>query len=339
MIKDKTAICPVCKSSHVDKLFETDSLAVVRHLLNAGKMAVKEQCKQKIETLWESNNAAFYVCRDCTFEFAHPFIAGDADFYSFVYDVESNYPADKWEYSVTFESIIRFLNNSSMHPRLLEIGAGNGSFLKMLAGKIIPVNEIFATEYSETGAKSIGILGITCLQKDLHHLTEEDLSGKISIVCMFQVLEHLTDINEVFEKLSELTFPGSRMYISVPNNLQRRFFDNFGLHYDLPPVHVGRYNLNSLNRLANIQGWQVLRHLIQPSAYIERILKFIYSEYSKGQLVFNPETVKLKFIRIFLRYSMLAILMILHIRILIGLRNPKLGTSQWFELERFNNYQ
>jgi 2-polyprenyl-3-methyl-5-hydroxy-6-metoxy-1,4-benzoquinol methylase len=337
MTKDKTAYCPVCNSHLVKKIFETDSMAVVRHLLNADKMVVKEQCKQKIEKLWEANHAAFYECTDCTFVFAHPFISGNADFYSFIYDAESNYPVDKWEYSVTREAIIRFLKNSPLQTRLLELGAGNGSFLKMLAGKIIPVNEIFATEFSETGAKSIGILGITCLQKDLHHITEKDLSGKISIICMFQVLEHLTDIHKVFKKLSELTFPGSRMYLSVPNNLQRSFFDNFNLHYDLPPVHVGRYNINSLNLLAKTHGWTVIQHLVQPSAYKDRILKFIFSEYAKGQQVFNPEKVKVKLLRLFLRYSMLSILMIFHVRILSGLRNPKLGTSQWFELERINN--
>jgi|WetSurMetagenome_2_1015567.scaffolds.fasta_scaffold228792_2 hypothetical protein len=334
MIKDNPAKCPVCGNPKVVELYKTDSRAVVQHLLNTDNFTVIEEYKKKIEKLWGAKNASFYGCRECDFEFAHPFIAADADFYSFVYHSENYYPAEKWEYSVTLRSINRFCKEATDPPRLLELGAGNGSFLRMVTDTMIPANEVFATEFSEAGAKSIGKMGIACFQKDLQQISEKDLLGKINIVCMFQVLEHMTEIHEFFVKISTLTISGSRLYISVPNNFHRSFFDRHGHHYDLPPVHVGRYNHKSLNRLSEFHGWKILQYLLQPSSYKERVRKFIFSAYAKGQLVFNPEKNKVKFIRLFLRYCMLAFLMILHTRIIVGLRNPNLGTAQWFELEK-----
>jgi len=336
MAAGENIVCPICHSAHPDKLFDTDSKAVVRHLLSADNMPLFEQCRQKVEHLWDSKVAAYYHCTVCTFEFAHPFIAGDADFYSFIYDTENKYPAEKWEYSISLISIGQFIKTAALPARLLEIGAGNGSFLKLLGGNLLPSSEIYSTELSEAGARIIGLMGFTCFQKDLQQISKEDLGGKVSIVCMFQVLEHLEGIHDLFEKLNDITFFGSRLYISVPNNLQRRFFEIHKIKYDLPPVHVGRYNVKSLDHLSEAHGWKVLRHCIQPSTYKQRILKFIYASYAKGQQVFNPEKYKSKPLRIFLRYCMLATLVFFHIRIIVGLRSRKLGVSQLFELERKN---
>ena len=336
MIKDNTLVCPVCNSRDVRELFETKSLAVIRHLSSLNNRNTKELIRQKIEALWKADHASYFRCRECTFEFAHPFVAADPGFYDLVYHSEIQYPADKWEYLITSGSVQKFIHDFPISPRLLEIGAGNGSFLKLVAA-IIPMGDIFATEYSGSGAKSISQMGITCYQYDLQQISEAHLHGKISIVCMFQVLEHMTNLHELFEKLRILTLPGSRFYISVPNNHHRQFFDRFNRHYDLPPVHVGRYNDLCMVRLAEAHGWKLLQHAIQPTGYKERILKFIFSEYAAGQSVFDPEKVKLRVLRLLLRYGMLTLLVVFHLRIVIGLRDPKLGIAQWFELERANN--
>lgn len=333
MIIDENIACPSCHGRDIEILFTVESPDVARHLLNADKIASKEICIQKIEKLWGSKRAAFYFCRECTFEFGYPFISGDEDFYSFVYDAANNYPAEKWEYAQTLTSIKELLKDPAVPARLLELGAGSGKFLGMLK-TLIPAGDIYATEFSTAGAKSIGSLGIACLQKDIGKITANDMHGKVSIICMFQVLEHLADIHGFFEKLNELTVPRARLYISVPNYLQRRFFDKHGLHYDLPPVHIGRYNRLSLGLLSESHGWKLVRHLIQPSVYKQRILKFLYSAYAREQQVFNPEKIMIKPVRLFLRYGMYAILSLINIKIILGLTNNNLGVAQWFELEK-----
>jgi hypothetical protein len=336
IIMNNNVICPICGNNNLLELFTTNSLSVINHLLISENKKVVELYGKKIETLWPNKNAAFYSCTDCSFEFASPFTPADAEFYSLIYNSDSNYPVEKWEYTISQESICNYIKYSEIQPRLIEIGAGNGSFLKKIIDIVIPAKEVFATEFSEAGAKSIETFSIKCFRKDFNLISEQDIHGKVNIVCLFQVLEHITAIHEFFKKVNELTLPESRVYISVPNIFHRRFFDRFGLHYDLPPIHVGRYNYKSLSRLAEQYGWRIINHAIQPTTFKERILKFIFSQYSQWLLVFNAEKVKVKLIRVILRYIMIAILSIIYIKVIVGLRKSNLGTAQWFELERIN---
>lgn len=330
-------MCPVCKGNNLQQLYITDSNDVIRHISDAEESYDHTVLKKKLESLWDNDTAAFFQCKDCSFEFAHPFVPADADFYSMIYHSASTYPANKWEYDISKKSIQMFVTYHEFKPRLIEIGAGNGSFLKQLIGNLIPSSEIYATEFSENGAKMIEDLGIKCFRKNFDRITETDMKGKVHIVCLFQVLEHLTTIFELFTKLNELTLPGARAYISVPNIHHRKFFDRFGYHFDLPPIHVGRYNHKSMTRLAESSGWRVLQHAVQPTTFKERILKFVYSRYSKWLLVLNVEKIRIKTLRLGFRYAFLAVIMFMNIPIIFGLRKSNLGTAQWFELERIKS--
>ncbi len=334
MSKDNN--CPVCGSTNIVELYSTDSHFVVKHLITSGTAKERTQCIKKTEELWNQNHATFYRCKVCSFEFAHPFIPADAEFYSWLYNSASNYVSEKWEYSITCESIMNYLKTKALPPRLLEIGAGNGSFLKTLPENVIPTHDIFATEYSEAGAKAIKLLGVNCFTKNFSALTEQDLQGKVSIVCLFQVLEHLTDLHGLFEKINMLTISGSMLYISVPNYFHRKFFDRYGYLYDLPPVHVGRFNYNSMAELSGRHGWEILHHAIQPTSYQNRVEKFLYTQFANWQSTFTTENANPKILKLFLRYGIYMLLIFMNIRIIVGLRRSNLGIAQWFELKKTN---
>jgi len=327
--------CPICKGKDLQQLYVTNSIDVIRHISDAEESYAS--LRNSIESLWNRNEASFIKCNICTFEFAHPFAAANAEFYSMLYHTATVYPANKWEYDISKEAIQSFVFKNGVSPRLIEIGAGNGSFIKLINGNLIPPSEIYATEYSENGAKMIEEMGIHCFRKSFDEITENDLNGKVHIVCLFQVLEHMTTIFELFARINELTVPGARVYISVPNIFHRKFFDRAGYHYDLPPIHVGRYNYKSMSKLAESSGWRILQHAVQPTSYKERILKFIYARYAKWLIIFNVEKIRIKLIRIGFRYSLLSVLMIINVNVIFGLRKSNLGTAQWFELERFKS--
>jgi SAM-dependent methyltransferase len=206
--------------------------------------------------------------------------------------------------------------------------------LRLVLNKGIPSENIVATEFSQAGVKAINLLGIKCFNKDLKSISSEDISGKVNVICLFQVLEHLSDIHNFFLKINEFTNPGARLYISVPNYYQRRFYDTFNLNYDLPPIHVGRYNANSLGVLAMAYGWKILQNRIQPSTYAERVKKFLFSRFDNWQRYWATEKLGIKFLRLFLRYSLYLLITLVYIRLIAGLKRADLGTAQWFELER-----
>jgi len=329
--------CPICDAANPELLYSMDGHFVTGHLINPGNKTALNRCNAKIQDLWKGNEAAYYQCSGCGFEFAYPFVPADAEFYSLIYDSESNYPSEKWEYQISLKNIEQFAKLGVLKPRMLEIGAGNGTFVKMVSKSLISKESLFTTEYSEAGASSIEKYGITCFRSDLLQITEHDLQGKVNLVCLFQVLEHLSALHEFFNHMNELTESGSKMYISVPNIAQRKFFDRFKKHFDLPPVHIGRYNEQSLGTLAGQHGWKIVNHAIQPSSYKERVLKYIYSEYALWQRLFPSEKTSLKLLRLFLRYGIYSWLILVNIRVIIGLQKANLGTAQWFELEKIKN--
>src|SRR5512145_912326 len=275
---DNRILCPVCGSDRTNKLYTVDSLQVSKWFAseNSGKLLT---IKKKIEELWGRNISTYQECLNCTFEFADPFTPADASLYSLIYHSETNYPAEKWEYTASKESIRQFIETLNQSPVLLEIGAGNGSFLKGLSDLPGQFLHIYATEYSEAGARAIESLGITCFRKDFIKLKPEEVHTGINIVCMFQVLEHMTSIHEFFGHLNKLAAQEARLFISVPNNEQRRFYDRLGYILDLPPVHVGRYNPACLAVLSNQHGWRIIQHKIQQTTYSQRLKKFLFEQF------------------------------------------------------------
>ncbi len=332
---NKPLLCPICKSDRLTELYVVNSSHVCDQIIRNPDPAIRNHCQAKIEEIWSADKASYYTCQACSFDFAYPFVGGDAGLYSLIYSSEGVYPATKWEYSVTLESIEKIIDINPESPVLFEIGAGNGSFLKLAMNKGIPAENIIATEFSEAGMKAIQSLGIRCFNKDLHSISLQEIQKKVTIICLFQVLEHLSDIHEFFARINEFTQPDARLYISVPNYYQRRFFDRHGIIYDLPPVHVGRYNEKCMGELVSAYGWKIIQSKIQPSLYGERVKKFLYARFDLWQRKLASEKVRIRILKLFLRYSIYLLLILVNLRVIAGLKRSDLGTALWFELERF----
>ena len=162
--------------------------------------------KSVIEELWERDVCDFIQCVRCSFVYANPFKAGTEQFYSLAYQTDSSYNDWKWEYQVTYkdlESLIEKDNNQNIN--LLEIGAGNGAFIKRISPVLIPKEKIICTEFSDYGRNEIIKYGIRCVPVDLKNLGIDQLSEKFDIICIFQVLEHMDGVTEIFESLNRLS--------------------------------------------------------------------------------------------------------------------------------------
>jgi SAM-dependent methyltransferase len=99
--------------------------------------------------------------------------------------------------------------------RLLEIGFGNGSFLRYALdhGAIIG-----GTEVLEEAVKYAMQRGIRVYRLDLLDALEES-AGEFDLVAAFDVLEHMTlpQISDLFELLAKLLKPGGHVIARFPN--------------------------------------------------------------------------------------------------------------------------
>lgn len=75
--------------------------------------------------------------------------------------------------------------------------------------------EIYGVELEVSMQEALAEEGITCFPDVDHAVT--DLAGKIDVVTLFHVLEHLPEPVDILEKLKKLLSPDGILIIEVPN--------------------------------------------------------------------------------------------------------------------------
>jgi Cyclopropane fatty acid synthase and related methyltransferases len=149
------------------------------------------------------------------------------------------------------KKIITLFNPVDALPSMLEIGCGDGSFLRhasTLISRVVGVepSRRFAAEAIQAGMNVIqGYVNSTTL------LTDEKFDSFVSR----QVFEHLPDPLDVLVGIRNMLNTGAVGLIEVPNGIRalrmKRFFEFF-------PDHVNYYSVNSLVTLASDAGFNVI---------------------------------------------------------------------------------
>ncbi len=278
----ETPRCPVCRSGRTRLLRSVNADEAAQHyVLREVERDRHDRLRAHIRMLWNGDTCDRRWCDECGCGFADPFVAGDARFYDLAYS-RSGYPAAKWEFRRTRESLLAGRATSGTTPRkLLEIGAGDGGFVRMIAPEILPAEDIVCTEFSEFGRRTLLGLGAECHAVDLRDLARDPrMRGVFDVVCMFQVLEHLGGLEELFEALAELVRPGKgRIYFAVPNSERIRWNEAQGLLLDMPPNHLTQWSAEGLAMLAERMGWKVVESGVSSDPRRERLREVLTYRY------------------------------------------------------------
>lgn len=245
----KEVSCPLTQRNNVRLLFEiaTDQIVdlygnvPVRHFF--GKVP----------------KIGIYQCLESKYMFFHPQIEeGDSEFYSNLQQSTNYYPTNRFEYAEA-------LNYIKQTDEVLEIGAGNGFFLKILKDQNIVSQGLEINKFAIEKAKSQGL--------NVSDLTVEDLimaQRKFDVIVLFQVLEHIYDIDEFIKSVLKCLKKEGKLIISVPDN------DGFMLttirfnKYNLPPHHMGLWTERSLKYIAQIFNLKFInyhREYLKPENY------------------------------------------------------------------------
>lgn len=139
---------------------------------------------------------------------------------------------------------------------MIEIGAGAGEFVRRMCdeGWTTP-DQLLCTELSDESISRIRKRGIQCLKCGVLDLKQKAYEHRFEALCMFQVLEHMDNIEEVFHVLEWISAPHARLFIGVPNAVQRVYYDGLGIREDVPPIHLTRWNRKSLELIGSRTGW------------------------------------------------------------------------------------
>jgi SAM-dependent methyltransferase len=331
--------CPLCRHTDPRILYRVEARTTAEVMFHfAGSEDEISKLVGIIKRLWGADHARMLQCGNCQLVFADPFIAGSKEFYSAVYKKASYYPSWKWDYDITYRDLQREIvhENDLRAHHLLEIGAGSGAFVKKLSSGLFSKENILCTEYSAYGSKQITDLGIRCSSGSLEALATDENEGRFDYICMFQVLEHLDDLGNQFAALNRLSDTGSILYITVPSEAYRVFYDRLGRHMDTPPNHISRWNLSSLKKLGEEFGWRVMDHHVQSMPYREKLKRLIFDRLEFHAVFRSSRWAgrKLPFIRkAGLAVAVIGV-MLAYPGAVIRLGNKGLGISQWVKFVR-----
>jgi 2-polyprenyl-3-methyl-5-hydroxy-6-metoxy-1,4-benzoquinol methylase len=273
--------CPACLSS------DTESLFVVSAEDAAQLLVIKEgPFRERHDALvslirkkWQGDQCEMRVCRSCKFGFASPFVAGDAEFYNLAYPAV-RYPKRKWEFTKTLE-VLRTLKTHG--TTALDIAAGHGAFFDLCVPEVFAIDAVTATEFSDHSVHVLRRKGYTAIRADVRAPELRAERRRFDFIFLFQVIEHMDDLDGLFMSLAGLSKPGGSIFIAVPNVRWIAYREATGSLWDLPPTHIGRWTPEAFRAVASRHGLSLKAYEIEPfsaKAFIREDL--IFSHFARA---------------------------------------------------------
>lgn len=329
------ATCPVCHSNAGHILWSVNSEQAAQHyVLKETDPSKFQKLSTHIQELWQRDTCDVVQCDRCGFCYSHPYVAGDSQFYTLAYD-RSHYPTWKWEHQLTYDA----LNNGSKNFKLLELGAGDGAFVKQVAPDLTAKENVLCTEYSDYGRTQIQNYGIQCLPKDVREEEFEQFQGQFDAVCMFQVIEHMDRLDELFQRLNLITQPDASLFISVPNPNHVEFSELNGGLMDMPPNHIGRWNQACFKIIGDRWGWAIKGYEVEKTGFIPNATLFAkYRFWREGQrsgsFANRVSQINNSSLQKVMRATGVGVCALTSLPALAALNSPDLGLSQWVHLRK-----
>lgn len=209
------------------------------------------------------NEWTFVECLDCGTVYLNPRPAADtlstiypANYYSYNYDQRINalaVRAKEWLDRRMLAWIVGLLGRS---PRTyLDVGCGNGRYLEAVASLGTPRGQIYGLELDAAVVERLRGAGFQVELATLERAVSLP-EGRIDLITLFSVLEHVASPAAVLERAARLLAPGGLLVAEVPNprSTNARLFRNRywgGYH---TPRHWNLFTLEALSSSAARAG-------------------------------------------------------------------------------------
>lgn len=150
---------------------------------------------------------------------------------------------------------------SKLKGRVLEVGAGSGTFTKVISTTAVAVDalEPSMNSFHALSDATKSMSNVTPIQGTLESLSERE-SGMYDSAVLVNVLEHIEDDRQCLIELARLVKPGGGLAIWVPAH--EFLYSDF----DFRLGHYRRYSLSELQGLVQNTGFRVDRILYRNAA-------------------------------------------------------------------------
>lgn len=211
-----------------------------------------------------------YQCLNTKYRFFYPFeIIGDAEFYENLSLSKKDYYHSRWEHKLA-------LHYANEGAKWLEIGSGDSYFLNKLR-----INGAIGTglELNQIEGEKAKKNGLNVISEDFFIF--ENNGEKYDVICLFQVLEHISDVSEFFKKVISLLKPNGKLIFSVPNsNPYLYYYDKYHT-LNLPPHHMGLWNKQSIELVGRDFGF-IIKEISVEKLYSKELNVVINNAINRG---------------------------------------------------------
>lgn len=149
---------------------------------------------------------------------------------------------------VLFSIIKKITQGFTAGSRILEVGCGTGSNLKVLQ-QACPHAQVFGFDLMDEG------LEIARRQTSCHliqgNITHPPFGQHFDLVGLFDVLEHLDDDLTVLKNMDRILKPGGYLLLMIPAN------QSLWSYHDIAHRHRRRYSLDGLSSNLSAAGFEV----------------------------------------------------------------------------------
>jgi 2-polyprenyl-3-methyl-5-hydroxy-6-metoxy-1,4-benzoquinol methylase len=198
----------------------------------------------------------FYHCLESDLKFFYPPVTASEQFYEKLQNTDWYYLDEKEEYDYASSYI-------EASDTVLEIGCGKGAFADKITTQAYTGLEFSQNAQDLAIQKNIKVLNESIEQHSINHAEQYD------VVCCFQVLEHVANINSFIEASIKCLKPGGILIYSVPSaDSFISLIKNFILN--MPPHHISCWSDKSLQYVSNIFGLKVIEIHHEQLAKIHR---------------------------------------------------------------------
>jgi SAM-dependent methyltransferase len=187
-----------------------------------------------------------YQCKHCSLKFFDPKLAGGDKFYSELSKLDWYYlHAGKTEY----DYVQKYMKNGL---KVLDVGAGIG----VLSTKIKVNLDYTGLELSTRAVEIAQKNNINIKQEDLI-IHAKNNHEKYDVVCLFQVLEHLSELDNFLKSITLTLKSKGYFIIAVPNN--EGFISRHPNYvFNLPPHHTILWTESSLKFLSKKYNFDIV---------------------------------------------------------------------------------
>ena len=177
---------------------------------------------------------------------------------------------------ITLKSKERLLENLNItsDKTILDIGCGTGSFLE----------ELKKNDWKTIGVEPNFLAKEKTIKKGIRCFNEtKAIHDKFSIITMWHVLEHVTDLQKQFSELHRLIDSNGKVIIAVPNfkSYDAKFYKKYWAAFDVPR-HIWHFSESAISKLAEENNFKLIK--TKPMWFDSFYVSLLSEKYKSGSI-------------------------------------------------------